>query len=243
MTNQTQSKSFILHKDSLSVLNKLTDEQAGKLFKSIFAYQVQNILPNDELVSIIFEPFLNQFKRDAENYKKTCEARKIAGSKGGKQKVANASKSKQKVANLADSDNKNKNESKNKSENKNEIKLNENNIYKELSNNLQFVLEEKLQRKLSSRNWDEEIKKLIEKDLSVRPNPIEDVKRAIQTIADNYGKDYFPVIQSGSALRQKFTMIENFVKRNTTIQPTQTYDEFSGYLHMMNKDLGGKNGI
>ena len=113
MTTQTQNKSFILHKDSLSVLNKLTDEQAGKLFKSIFAYQVQNILPNDELVSIIFEPFLNQFKRDAENYKKTCEARKIAGSKGGKQKVANASKSKQKVANLADNDSKNKNESKN----------------------------------------------------------------------------------------------------------------------------------
>ena len=113
MTTQTQNKSFILHKDSLSVLNKLTDEQAGKLFKSIFIYQTENVLPDDNLISIIFEPFLNQFKRDVENYKKTCEARKIAGSKGGKQKVANASKSKQKVANLADSDNKNKNESKN----------------------------------------------------------------------------------------------------------------------------------
>ena len=117
MTNQTQNKSFILHKDSLSVLNKLTDEQAGKLFKSIFIYQTENVLPNDNLISIIFEPFLNQFKRDVENYKKTCDARKIAGSKGGKQKVANASKSKQKVANLADSDNKNKNESKNESKN------------------------------------------------------------------------------------------------------------------------------
>ena len=117
MTTQTQNKSFILHKDSLSVLNKLTDEQAGKLFKSIFIYQTENVLPDDNLISIIFEPFLNQFKRDVENYKKTCEARKIAGSKGGKQKVANASKSKQKVANLADSDNKNKNESKNESKN------------------------------------------------------------------------------------------------------------------------------
>ena len=123
MTTQTQNKSFILHKDSLSVLNKLTDEQAGKLFKSIFIYQTENILPSDGLTSIIFEPFLNQFKRDADNYKKTCEARKIAGSKGGKQKVANASKSKQKVANLADSDSKNKNESKNKSENKNKNDL------------------------------------------------------------------------------------------------------------------------
>ena len=119
----------------------------------------------------------------------------------------------------------------------------ENDIYKQLASMLLLILEEKLQRRLRISNWDEDIKKLIEKDLSVRPNPIEDVKRAIQTIADNYGKEYFPVIQSGSALREKFTKIENFVKRNTTIQPTQTYDEFSGYLHMMNKDLGGKNGI
>lgn len=123
MTTQTQNKSFILHKDSLSVLNKLTDEQAGKLFKSIFIYQTENVLPNDNLISIIFEPFLNQFKRDVENYKKTCEARKIAGSKGGKQKVANASKSKQKVANLADSDNKNKNKNESKNESKNDLPI------------------------------------------------------------------------------------------------------------------------
>ena len=126
MTTQTQNKSFILHKDSLSVLNKLTDEQAGKLFKSIFIYQTENVLPDDNLISIIFEPFLNQFKRDVENYKKTCEARKIAGSKGGKQKVANASKSKQKVANLADNDSKNKNESKNESKNDLPIFINKN---------------------------------------------------------------------------------------------------------------------
>lgn len=123
MTTQTQNKSFILHKDSLSVLNKLTDEQAGKLFKSIFIYQTENVLPDDNLISIIFEPFLNQFKRDVENYKKTCEARKIAGSKGGKQKVANASKSKQKVANLADSDNKNKNKNESKNESKNDLPI------------------------------------------------------------------------------------------------------------------------
>lgn len=214
MTTQTQNKSFILHKDSLSVLNKLTDEQAGKLFKSIFIYQTENILPNDDFISIIFEPFFNQFKRDADNYKKTCEARKIAGSKGGKQKVANANKSKQKVANLADSDSKNKN----KSESKNEIILTENNIYKELVDGLLFVLETKLQRKLSRKNWEDEIRKLIEIDLSVRQNSIDDVKKAIQTIADNYGKDYFPVIQSAKTLREKFTKIEDYVKRNNSPQ-------------------------
>lgn len=91
-------------------------------------------------------------------------------------------------------------------------------IYKKLSDGLLFVLEAKLQRKLSSRNWEDEIKKLIEKDLSVRQNPIEDVKQAIQTIADNYGKEYFPVIQSAKSLREKFTKIEDYVKRNNSPQ-------------------------
>ena len=77
MTNQTQNKSFILHKDSLSVLNKLSDEQAGKLFKSIFIYQIENILPEDAFTSIIFEPFLNQFKRDEEKYQNVVERNKI----------------------------------------------------------------------------------------------------------------------------------------------------------------------
>jgi len=34
-----ESKSFILHKDSLDILNELTDEQAGQLFKAIWLYQ------------------------------------------------------------------------------------------------------------------------------------------------------------------------------------------------------------
>lgn len=91
-------------------------------------------------------------------------------------------------------------------------------VYKELAEGLLFVLEAKLQRKLSSRNWEDEIKKLIEKDLSVRQNPIEDVKKAIQTIGDNYGKDYFPVIQSAKSLKEKFTKIEDYVKRNNSPQ-------------------------
>lgn len=221
MTNQTQSKSFILHKDSLSVLNKLTDEQAGKLFKSIFAYQAQNILPNDELTSIIFEPFLNQFKRDVENYKKTCEARKIAGSKGGKQKVANASKSKQKVANLADSDSKNKNESKNESENKNKNDL-PIFINKDLFNS--FVeMRNKIKKPLTDK-----AKELLIKDLTK-----------------------YEALKNGNANIALENSIKNswqgvFEPKNNSSnnqQPTQTYDEFSGYLHMMNKDLGGKNGI
>lgn len=93
----------MLHKDSLSVLNKLTKEQAGELFFAIKAYQEGEQIEVSPIIEIVFEPFKNQFIRDGESYKKTCEARARAGSLGGKQKVANASKCKQKVANLADS--------------------------------------------------------------------------------------------------------------------------------------------
>jgi len=94
----------------------------------------------------------------------------------------------------------------------------ENDIYKQLAGGLLFILEEKLQRRLKFSNWDAEIRKLIEIDLSVRQNAVEDVKQAIQTIADNYGKNYFPIIQSATALREKFTKIEDYVKRNNSPQ-------------------------
>ena len=121
-TTTNNRKSFILHSDSLEVLDKLSDEQAGKIFKAIKIYQkTGEIVALDFALEIAFLPFLNQFKRDLENYQKTCEARRLAGSIGGKQKLANASKSKQKVANLADNDSKSDSDSKKNSKNKNFI--------------------------------------------------------------------------------------------------------------------------
>lgn len=108
-----KKKSFLLHIDSLDILDDLTNGQAGVLFKAIKAYQRDEEFDLDSVVKIAFSPFKNQFARDDEKYIKTCERRAIAGSKGGKQKVANASKSKQTVANVADTKNKNKNKTKN----------------------------------------------------------------------------------------------------------------------------------
>ena len=113
-------KSFLLHIDSLDILDDLTNGQAGVLFKAIKAYQNDAPLELDSVVKIAFSPFKNQFQRDDEKYKTTCERRALAGSKGGKQRVANqaiASKSKQTIANQADSKNKNKNKTKSDSDN------------------------------------------------------------------------------------------------------------------------------
>jgi hypothetical protein len=107
------NKSFILHIDSLCILDKLSTEQKGNLFDAIYRYQLSGEVQNlDTLTEIVFTPFLNQFKRDAEKYVSVVEKRREAGAKGGKQKVANATNSKQKVAKVADSDSKNDSDSK-----------------------------------------------------------------------------------------------------------------------------------
>ena len=118
-----RKKSFLIHIDSLDILDDLTNEQCGELFKAIKSHHTDQEINLSTIVNIAFSPFKNQFIRDQEKYLKTCEARAQAGSIGGKQKAANlakASNCKQKVANLADKDNKKDNDS--ESDNKNKIK-------------------------------------------------------------------------------------------------------------------------
>lgn len=58
-------KGFILHKDSLSILNKMNNEQAGILFKAIYQYQTTGKTPNLEFgLEMAITPFINQFTRD-----------------------------------------------------------------------------------------------------------------------------------------------------------------------------------
>jgi hypothetical protein len=113
-------KSFVLHVDSLDVLDELTNEQAGMLLKAMRDYHNEDETPLDALTKIVFCPFKNQFNRDSLKYQTTCERRANAGSMGGKQKVANASKPKQKAANVAESVNVSENDSDSDSDSVNE---------------------------------------------------------------------------------------------------------------------------
>ena len=67
-------KSFYLFCDSLSIIDKLTDEQNWKLLKMMRSYHNwENYAPNDFVVEIAFEQFKNQFDRDLETYNNVCE--------------------------------------------------------------------------------------------------------------------------------------------------------------------------
>ena len=102
-------ESFILFTEQKAVIDKLTDEQAGKLFKAIYEYvSTDKMPPLDNLLDLVMTPIKISLDKNKEKYEEVSKARAEAGSKGGKQKVANqanASKSKQKVANQADNDN------------------------------------------------------------------------------------------------------------------------------------------
>ena len=101
-------KSFILHIDTLAVLDELTDEQAGLLFKAIKSYQMGLNPELDFALRMAFLPFELQFKRDAANYEKTCEKNRENGSKGGRPKKPTESQETQSVIlkpKKADSDN------------------------------------------------------------------------------------------------------------------------------------------
>lgn len=124
--------SFLLHIDSLCILDKMSDKQAGELIKAIYYFQINGELPKDIdfIIEMAVTPFINQFKRDNEKYEQVIEKRKQAGAKGGKQKVANvanARSAKQNVANVAVNDNDSVNDSVNDNDSKEKK-----NIYQDL---------------------------------------------------------------------------------------------------------------
>lgn len=78
-------KSFILHLDSLDVLNELTDEQAGKLFKAIYNFNCTGETPDfKDLLKVVFMPFQKQFIRDFEKYEKQVLKNRENGKLGGR---------------------------------------------------------------------------------------------------------------------------------------------------------------
>ena len=62
-------RGFLLYCDILHTVEKLNDEQAGKLFKHILQYvNDKNPVADDILTEVVFEPIKQSLKRDLEKY-------------------------------------------------------------------------------------------------------------------------------------------------------------------------------
>jgi hypothetical protein len=101
-------KSFVLYTDQREVFDELSDEDAGKLIKHIFAYvNDEDPITEDKLLKVAFLPIKTQLKRDLKIWDEKKSQRAEAGKKGGlakssnaKQSVANPSNATNDVANL-----------------------------------------------------------------------------------------------------------------------------------------------
>ena len=107
----TKKPSFLVYYDNEVVVLRLTDDEAGRLFKSLFPYGKESIKPDFEespALAMAFDILSMAIDRDKEKYVKRCETNRKNGRKGGLTKATNCKQSlpngKQGLANLADQD-------------------------------------------------------------------------------------------------------------------------------------------
>jgi hypothetical protein len=199
-------KSFILHIDSLGILEELTDEQAGQLFKLIAEYHNPNKTKQTQitqLVNLAFYSFKSQFERDLQKYDNVVNRNRNNGKNGGRPKKENPEEPKK-------PDNKNNN--KNNNDNKNNIDLSF--VDFEYLNCFELWLEYK-----KNKNQKYKTQKSLEicyKNLLTISNNDPDVARQIieNSIANNYS-GLFPLKQNNN---QQIGKAQNFIQLYNQIQ-------------------------
>jgi hypothetical protein len=72
-------KSFVLYSDNKSIIDLLSNEQAGLLLKTLFAYVNDENPTIDNSIVLVFEMIKVQLKRDLKKWEQTKEGRSIAG--------------------------------------------------------------------------------------------------------------------------------------------------------------------
>lgn len=126
----SEKKSFILYTDNRSQINMLSDQQAGRLFKALFAFAESGDIPafDDGMTTMAFSFISAQIKRDSDKYDDVCKKRSENGKKGGrpsekakKPNVFFEKQNKQTKAKKADNDTVTENENKTDTDTVNDI--------------------------------------------------------------------------------------------------------------------------
>lgn len=83
-------KSFLLYCDTIHTVKKLTDEQAGNLFKHILMYvNDENPTADNIITELTFEPIKQALKRDLARYEGIVEKRSLAGQASAEKRKQN----------------------------------------------------------------------------------------------------------------------------------------------------------
>ena len=78
--------SFILYIKQKEIIEKLSNEQAGKLIKAIYEYAETDVMPtlDDEILNFVLIPIRQQLDYNNETYEKVKKTRSNAGKQGGR---------------------------------------------------------------------------------------------------------------------------------------------------------------
>ena len=88
----TKPAGFFTYFHHSALINHLTDEQAGRLFKALLIYGDEGEiadLDDDQACTLAFIIMKGEIDRNFERYAETCEKRREAGKKGGRPSKSN----------------------------------------------------------------------------------------------------------------------------------------------------------
>lgn len=89
MDDEIKKPSFLVYYDNEVIVLRLPDDEAGKLFKSLFPYGRESIKPDfdrNPALAMAFDILSMAIDRDKERYTRRCEANRENGRKGGRPK-------------------------------------------------------------------------------------------------------------------------------------------------------------
>lgn len=86
-----EKKSLLLYYDYKSHFDFLTDEQLGRLIRSMLEYEVDGVLPefDETILKMTFSFIRSNLDRDREKWVKMCKTNKENGGKGGRPRQQN----------------------------------------------------------------------------------------------------------------------------------------------------------
>ena len=244
-------KSFILHLDSLEIIEQLNINQKAKLLEAIYYYNVGVEFIIDDSIKFIFHSFKKQFDRDFEKYQKSQISGRVGNLKKYHEEIykeyvegkitleaaeIKAYPQKKEIIKsrppIAPDRPRSLNVSVNDSVN---VNVNDNTLcpqsrppiapdrprqkkfddfHLQSAIKIADIVRSKKQINITNQqinDWANQIRLLEKQDLKQRATAMQDIIKAIEAI--DCEDKYCPVVQSGFSFREKFTKIEDYIKR------------------------------